>query len=97
LLNQNENDIVPSMSSSLTVDLDNEVLALAEQEARARHTTVADVVRQQLNVMAKNWRDSHSGKTPITDNLRGSVKLPPNFDPEKSLTEELQKKHGHRG
>ena len=85
------------MSSTLTVNLDNEVLALAEQEARARKTTLTEVVSRQLNVMARNWKDSHAGKTPLTDNLRGSVKLPPDFDEQKVLTEELEKKHGRRG
>ena len=85
------------MSFTLTVNLDNEVLVLAEQEAQARHTTLTEVVRHQLNVMARNWKDSHAGKTPITDNLRGSVKLPPDFDEQKILAEELLKKHGRRG
>ena len=85
------------MSFNLTVNLDKEVLVLAEQEAQARHTTLTEVVRHQLNVMARNWKDSHAGKTPITDNLRGSVKLPPDFDEQKILAEELLKKHGRRG
>jgi hypothetical protein len=85
------------MSFNLTVNLDKEVLVLAEQEAQARHTTLTEVVRHQLNVMARNWKDSHAGKTPITDNLRGSVKLPPDFDDQKILAEELLKKHGRRG
>ena len=85
------------MSFNLTVNLDKEVLVLAEQEAQARHNTLTEVVRHQLNVMARNWKDSHAGKTPITDNLRGSVKLPPDFDEQKILAEELLKKHGRRG
>ena len=85
------------MSFNLTVNLDKEVLVLAEQEAQARHTTLTEVVRHQLNVMARNWKDSHAGKAPITDNLRGSVKLPSDFDEQKILAEELLKKHGRRG
>jgi uncharacterized protein DUF6364 len=85
------------MSSTLTLNLDNEVLALAEQEARARKTTLTEVVSHQLNVMARNWKDSHAGKTPLADNLRGSVKLPTDFDEQKVLAEELEKKHGRRG
>jgi hypothetical protein len=85
------------MSFNSTVNLDNEVLVLAEQEAQARHTTLTEVVRHQLNVVARNWKDSHAGKTPITDNLRGSVKLPPDFDEQNILAEELLKKHGRRG
>ena len=79
------------MSATLTVNLDSEVLQLAEQEARARHTTLPEVVAHQLRVMARNWQDSRAGKTPLTDALRGAMRLPPGFDERAGLTEELQK------
>jgi len=82
------------MSATLTLNLESDVLQLAEEEARARHTTVAEVVSQQLRVMARNWRDSRAGKTAITDSLRGAVRLPPDFDERAALTEELLKRHG---
>jgi hypothetical protein len=85
------------MSTTLTVDLDSEVLQSAEQEARARHTTLPEVVAHQLRVMARNWHESRAGKTPVTDALRGTVKLPPDFDEQAALTEELEKKHGVQG
>ena len=85
------------MSATLTINLDSDVLQLAEQEAKARHTTLPEVVAHQLRVMARNWQDSRAGKTPITDSLRGAVKLPSNFDDRAVLTEELQKKHGVQG
>jgi hypothetical protein len=78
------------MSATLTVHLDADVLQLAEQEAKSRHTTLPEVVAHQLRVMARNWQES----TPVTDALRGAVKLPPDFDGRAALTEELQKKHG---
>ena len=82
------------MSATLTINLDSDVLQSAEQEAKARHTTLSEVVAQQLRVMARNWQDSRAGKTPVTDSLRGAVKLPLDFDQRTALTEELQKKHG---
>lgn len=85
------------MSATLTVDLDSEILQLAEQAAKARHTTLPVVVAQHLRVMARNWQDSRVGKTPLTDALRGAVKLPPSFDERGALTEELQNKHGSQG
>ena len=85
------------MSATLTIDLDSDVLRLAEQEARARHTTLPEVVAHQVRVMARNWQDSKAGKTPVTDALRGAVKLPPEFDEQAVLREELQKKHGVQG
>jgi len=85
------------MSATFTIDLDPDVLRFAEQQARARHTTLPEVVAHQVRVMARNWQDSKAGKTPVTDALRGAVKLPPGFDEQAVLREELQKKHGVQG
>ena len=85
------------MSATLTINLDSNVLQLAEQEAKARHTTLPEVVAHQLRVMARNWQDSRAGKPPVTDALRGAVKLPPDFDERTVLTEELQNRHGVQG
>jgi len=82
------------MSATLTINLEAEVFQSAEQAAKARHTTLPEVVAQQLRVMARNWQDSRAGRTPITEALRGAVELPPEFDARTVLTEELQKKHG---
>lgn len=87
----------PGMSATLTIHLDSDVLQSAEHEARARHTTLPEVIAQQFRVMAQNWQDSRAGRTPVTDALRGAVKLPPDFDERATLTEELQKKHGVQG
>ena len=80
------------MSATLTLDLDSNVLALAEQEAEARHTTVPEVIAHQLRVMARNWQDSRSGKTPITDSLRGTLELKPDFDERSTVAEELRER-----
>ncbi len=85
------------MSATLTINLDSDVLQSAEQEAKARHTTLPEVVAHQLRVMADNWQDSRAGKTPVTDGLRGALKLPPGFDEKAVVAEELQKKHGVQG
>ena len=85
------------MSTTLTIQMDSEILQLAEQEAQARDTTLSAVVTQQLRLMARNRQESLAGRTPVTDALRGAVKLPANFDERAVLAEELQKKHGGRG
>lgn len=82
------------MSTTLTIDLDPRVLQHAEQEALRRHTTVADIIGRQLQIMALNWQDSQARKTPVTDALRGAVPLPQNFDERAALTAELARKHG---
>lgn len=82
------------MSTTFTIDLDPQVLQHAEQEARRRHTTVADIVGRQLHIMALNWQDSQARKTPLTDALRGAVPRPSEFDERAALTAELARKHG---
>jgi len=82
------------MSATLTINLDSDVLKSAEQEAKARHTTLSEVVAHQLRVMARNWQESKAGRTPVADALRGTVNLPPDFDERAAVTEALQKKHG---
>jgi hypothetical protein len=58
------------MTAMITLSLDPRVLEFAEQEAKRRHTTVADLVAGQLRVMAQNWEQSQAGRTPLTDALR---------------------------
>jgi len=85
------------MSATLTIDLDADVLHDAEEEAKARQTTLPEVVARQLRVMARNRQESRAGRTPLTDSLRGAAKLPPDFEDRAALAEELQKKHGNQG
>ena len=85
------------MSGTLTIHLEAEPLRSAEQGARARHTTLPEVVTDYLRVMARNWQDSQTGRTPVTDALRGAVPLPRGFDERAILMEELQRRHGVQG
>jgi len=82
------------MNATLTLNLHPDVLERAEQEARRRDTTIAEVVARQLEVMAHNWQESNAGKTPITDELRGVISLPAGFDERAVLTEQMSRKHG---
>jgi|GEM_PF-866782 len=79
------------------IDVDLEVLRRAEREAEARHTTLQRIVTELVRVMARNWQGSRAGRTPITDSLRGAVKLPGNFREREVLIEELLKKWGLGG
>ena len=82
------------MNRTLTIQLDAELLESAEQEARAHRTTLPEVVKRYLKIMAENWRGSRAGKTPITDELRGVLHLPADADPKEIVAEELRRKYG---
>lgn len=82
------------MNATLTVQLDAEVLQSAEQEARAHRMTLPEMVRRQLTIMADNWRDSQAGRTPLTDELRGSFVLPTASVPQEMVSEGLRQKYG---
>lgn len=82
------------MSTTFTLELDPSIVAGAEQEARRRQTTVAEVLARQLQVMALNWQLSQTGKTPVTDSLRGVIHVPADFDERGALVSELLKRDG---
>ena len=82
------------MSATFSVDLDAEVLRLAEEEARARQTSLSEMVSGYLSVLAKNRRESAAGKTPGSDSLRGAVKLPESFVARDVVEETLMRKYG---
>ncbi len=84
------------MSATLTLELDAEVLRLADEVAQARHTTVPDLVRQHLYVLAGNCRASMLKRSPNTDALRGVLDLPTEQDYRKVLAEELSRSHDPR-
>jgi len=81
------------MNATLNLDLDPEILREAEMEAHSRNTTLASIIAWQLGIMALNWKESQSGKTPLTDFLRGSVRLPANFDLQAALENELSSEY----
>ena len=58
-----------------------------------RRTTVAEIVARQLRVMARNWEESEAGRTPITDELRGVISMPAEFDEQEELSKEVSRKH----
>ena len=84
------------MNATLTINLDSDVLASADQEAKARRTTLSEVVAHQVRVMAQNWQKSRAGETPLTDSLRGAIKLPADYDEKAAVTEALRGKNGFR-
>lgn len=81
------------MNATLTISLDSEILEMAAKGASVHHTTVEDLVTQQLRVIARNWQESRSGATPITDSLRGSVAWPLQEAEDSLLAEEIGKRH----
>ena len=58
---------------TLALELDDRLVALARQEAEARHTNLHDVVAHLLGAMAANREQSLAGATPLTDELRGCL------------------------
>jgi hypothetical protein len=82
------------VSATLTIQLDHDILAAAEKQASAQNTSLPKIISLQLLIMADNWRDSHSGKTPVTDSLRGTLQLPPDLNWKALIATEIDRKHG---
>ncbi len=82
------------MTATLKIEVESEMLRLAEEAAEAQRTTVPEWVTHQLKMMASNWEDSRAGRTPLTDALRGAMSLPAGFKTRPFLEAELEARHG---
>jgi hypothetical protein len=79
---------------TFALELEDHLVALAREEAEARHTNLHDVVAHLLRAMAANREQSRAGETPIADELRGCLSSIPEGKGRVSVEEALGAKYG---
>jgi antitoxin component of RelBE/YafQ-DinJ toxin-antitoxin module len=81
------------MDTTLTLKLDQAVLARAEQFAKTRHTSVSKMVERYLDQIAKQEEMEAEKLTPLVQSLYGIAYLPENADTKQGYYEHLLEKH----
>lgn len=80
------------MTSKLTLSIKKEVIDSAKNYAQETGRSLSELVENYLKVLAHN--DLQTTKlSPRMERLRGSVKLPDNFDYKSELGSEIVNKH----
>lgn len=81
------------MNTKLTLTIDQSLIEKAKEYAKGKGRSLSDIVENYFKVIVKEEGAVKSESTPIADSLRGSFKIPKDFDYKKALTKALTEKY----
>lgn len=81
------------MNSKLTLTIEQSIIESAKKYAKKRKRSLSDLIENYLKALTIEDIKSENETTPIVNSLRGSFKMPKDFDYKKELTSQLTKKH----
>lgn len=80
------------MNTKLTLTIEQSIIEKAKKYALKKERSLSDIIENYLKTLVASM-PKEKEQTPIVKSLRGSFKLPNNFDYKKELTERLSKKY----
>ena len=84
------------MNTKLTLVLEQEIIQKAKDYAKKKNRSLSNIIENYLKSLTKDATTKSKGVvSPITKSLRGSFKLPKDFDYDEELIKALEKKHLH--
>ena len=81
------------MNTKLTLTIEQALIEKAKEYAKGKGRSLSDIVENYFKAIVKNETLGTFESTPITDSLRGSFKMPDNFDYNDELTKALTEKY----
>ena len=83
------------MNTKLTLSIEKSVIEKAKQYAKDKERSLSDLIENYLKVLINNESDKiiENELSPTVKSLRGSFKMPKDFDYKKELTNILSEKY----
>ena len=81
------------MSTILTLTIEKSVIEKAKKYARTRERSLSDLIENYLKALTKEDPINKEELTPTVKSLKGSFKMPKDFDYKKELSERLSEKY----
>jgi len=81
------------MNKKLTLTIEQSVIEKAKKYAQKRERSLSDLIENYLKALTSVSIDNEDDLTPTVKSLRGSFKLPKNFNYKKDLTDCLSEKY----
>ena len=82
------------MNKKLTLVLEQEIIQKAKDYAKQKNRSLSNIIENYLKSLTKEDLKKETVKvTPIVKSLRGSFKLPKDFDYKEELIKAIEKKH----
>ncbi len=81
------------MNTKLTLTIEQEIIERAKQYAKGKNRSLSDIVENYLKLLTNKDSNTESDLNPTIESLKGSFKMPKNFDYKKELEKRLEKKY----
>ncbi len=81
------------MNTKLTLTIEKTVIDRAKKYAREKDNSLSDIVENYLKVITKEQDNPDIKLTPLIKSLKGSFKVPQDFDYKKELSRGLSEKY----
>jgi hypothetical protein len=81
------------MNTKLTLTIEQSIIEKAKRYARERERSLSDLIENYLRALINEKEIDEDDSSSTIKQLRGSFKLPKNFDYKKELTDSLTKKY----
>ena len=82
-----------AMNTKLTLTIEKSVIENAKKYARKKERSLSDLIENYLKALTNEEPLPENELTPIVKSLKGSFKMPENFDYKKELTDRLSEKY----
>ncbi|RYY05774.1 MAG: hypothetical protein EOP43_08125 [Sphingobacteriaceae bacterium] len=83
------------MNTKLTLTIEQELIQKAKEYAKQKNRSLSDIIENYLKILLtkEEKKESSTYLTPITKSLKGSFKIPEDFDCEKELATRREQKY----
>jgi hypothetical protein len=81
------------MTTKLTLTIEQSILKKAKRYVRKRERSLSDLIENYLKTLTNEDIPDEKELTPIVKSLKGSFKLPNNFNYKKELSNRLSEKY----
>ena len=82
------------MSTKLTLTIQQEVIIKAKEYAKNKNRSLSNIIENYLKSLTKeSEKDEEVKLTPVVRSLKGSFKMPSDFDYKEELTKRLEEKY----
>lgn len=85
------------MNTKLTLTIEQKIIERAKNYAKEKNRSLSDIIENYLKILTKETLKEEKEISPIVDSLKGSFKMPKDFDYKKELQNRLEKKYLKNG
>ena len=80
------------MNTKLTLTIEQDIIERAKRYAKGKNRSLSDIIENYLKLLT-NKESNKNDLSPAIESLKGSFKMPKNFDYKKELGKRIEEKY----